>query len=305
MKLSRGPAWHPLRQVTGRGDTLEPGTHSPISFFGAAVGKLGLFSPPRRTPLPPARGLGSLGPWGGKGEKEPLGWLGMRPPRSRSPASILATRGRARRRGEVAGRADGRAPLAREGPPGAPSRRRAGKVEAHRAPPSPLGSRVPRGDPHQVPESVATQDRGWGWGAAPPDRDRDRGGQFTPGGRQRHAELGVRLASSFPAPRPDPQGSGRSQAALPPPLLQTPAPGKTGHPIQPGEPPDRGLPPPRLSLRGWCRSPIEPARKADRAQHPGGSCLREAATWEGRGLAVGRGRRPSPGTWAAKGAAPS
>lgn len=160
MKLSRGPARHPLHQVTGEGDTPEPGAHPPRSFFGAAGGKLGLFCLPRGTPLPPARGLGSLGPWGGKGEKEPLGWLGMRPQRSRRPASILAARGRARRRGEVAGREDEGAPLAREGPPGAPSRRRARKVEARRAPPSPLGSRVPRGDPHQVPEGVATQNRG-------------------------------------------------------------------------------------------------------------------------------------------------
>lgn len=210
MKLSRGPAWHPLQQVTRGGDTPEPGAHPPRSFFGAAGGKLGLFCLPRGPPLPPARGLWSLGPWGGKGEKEPLGCLGMRPPRNRCPASILAARGRARRRGEVAGRAEERAPLAREGSPGAPSRRRAGKVEARRAPPSPLGSRVPRGDLHQVPEGVATQNPGrWG-GAPPPGRDRDRGGQFT-----HNLEFDLHLHSRLPGPARRGQGGPKWPCLLP------------------------------------------------------------------------------------------
>lgn len=211
MKLSRGPAWHPLRQVTGGGDTPEPGARPPISFFGAAVGKLGLFCLPRRTPLPPARGLGSLGPWGGKGEKEPPGWLGMRPPRSRRPASILAARGRARCRGEVAGRADGRAPLAREGPPGAPSRRRAGKVEAHRAPPSPLGSRVPRGDPHPVP------DWGGGGGQLPRAGPENEEGSSRPtvAGDAQNLEFDSHLHSRLPGPTRRGQGGPKRPCLLP------------------------------------------------------------------------------------------
>ena len=142
---------------------------------------------------------------GGKGEKAPLGWLGMRPLRSLRPAAILAAQGRARSLGEVAGQA---------GPPalgGAPALRAVGaRGKSRRADRLPLRSAP--GSPRD------RRDSGPGAGGASPAlvKDcRDRGGsglarlQFAPGGRQQETEPGARLASSLPAPSPAQPGPAR------------------------------------------------------------------------------------------------
>lgn len=70
MKLSRGPAWHPLPQVTAGGDTPESGA-PPRSSSGAVGGQHGLFCL-----LRPARGSGSLGPRPGEERARRRLWAG-------------------------------------------------------------------------------------------------------------------------------------------------------------------------------------------------------------------------------------